>query len=648
MVRPSNGKRRKKENLSKARHAIKLHKMWQERVTEFDSFDLGNSKGRCRTEHENKLVLLTLKLVLKLYVEKVEAKDMQAHELSWTLVETRVAEGLQLRRDQVSRLRQLLFDDGTVGVFGDGEEGTRGRGSPVSKEQNNKLTNEQLTAMVKEVDDCHAQGSTVNCTLMKNYLNKEFKVDVHETTIANYFKKIGLSYKPIKAKKRNIGAYRMDLLRDYLISFNDLYKVYVQDPVNCPFVFVFTDESYIHKGLGTTNSWTKGDSIINKSASKGTRLIMIHAITPFGPLCEIDKENNKPVDDLDWKGDTCHPKPRTDNKLTCEAMWKAESHTGDYHDNMNLENFQKWVEQKLVPTFEKLYPNKQMILICDNAPYHHKRQIGSLSSKSKQQLLQLGVKHNIEYIDLPLTVERLAALSEIGELLDDVQYLSEEYCRVAFNPEKFKQHSANNKPFIPNIDELRMGILKYIQDNKPELLDCEIEGFLKQRGHRILWTPPYSPDLQPIELFWAAGKNHARLFARNGITMRETVQRVREGWYGSIDKRNEGDEEVRSNYRDRHKAAINCNALFEHTIVQANTKFIPICTGISGVMGDLKVDENHVVNRQGLPIDMLVLSCQNLPDNDDEINIVNENDDNEAYERENGAYALFALATGVL
>jgi hypothetical protein len=159
---------------------------------------------------------------------------------------------------------------------------------------------------------------------------------------------------------------------------------------------------------------------------------MIHAITPFGPLCERE-DNNKPVDDLEWRGDTCHPK----------------------------------------------------------------------------------TKHEIEYIDLPNTVERLAALSEMGEFLDDVQYIDDEYCRVAFNVNKFKQRSSASKPFIPNLEELKMGIIKYIKNNKPDLLECLIEKKLNERGHRILWTPPYSPDLQPIELFWAAGKNHARLFARN-------------------------------------------------------------------------------------------------------------------------------------
>jgi hypothetical protein len=46
-------------------------------------------------------------------------------------------------------------------------------------------------------------------------LSKEFNINIHETSIASYFKKVGLTCKPVKPKKRNTGAYRMDLLRDF-------------------------------------------------------------------------------------------------------------------------------------------------------------------------------------------------------------------------------------------------------------------------------------------------------------------------------------------------------------------------------------------------------------------------------------------------
>ncbi len=45
-----------------------------------------------------------------------------------------------------------------------------------------------------------------------------------------------------------------------------------------------------------------------------------------------------------------------------------------------------------------------MVLVADNAPYHHKREIGSLASLSKKKLVELMMKHSVEYIDLPIKI----------------------------------------------------------------------------------------------------------------------------------------------------------------------------------------------------------------------------------------------------
>lgn len=44
-----------------------------------------------------------------------------------------------------------------------------------------------------------------------------------------------------------------------------------------------------------------------------------------------------------------------------------------------------------------------------------------------------------------------------------------------------------------------------------------------------------------------------------------------------------------------------------HAIDQANEKFIPMCVGITGKIGELVIDVDHVANKENLPIDMFVL-----------------------------------------
>ena len=120
-------------------------------------------------------------------------------------------------------------------------------------------------------------------------------------------------------------------------------------------------------------------------------MIILHAITVDGPLC--DRIDNHPVSDIEWGINNDVPKyvPRPDKRVTAELVWKADTHTGDYHDNMNSENFLNWVKNKLVPSFEACYgKNKQMVLVMDNASYHHKRKIGSVASIKKKSFLILS------------------------------------------------------------------------------------------------------------------------------------------------------------------------------------------------------------------------------------------------------------------
>jgi hypothetical protein len=73
------------------------------------------------------------------------------------------------------------------------------------------------------------------------------------------------------------------------------------------------------------------------------------------------------------------------------------SRKGDYNKNMNSKMFLKWVNEKVLPTFARLYPGKNL-LIMDNALYHHKRDIGALSNKAKKELIETMKDNNIPHI----------------------------------------------------------------------------------------------------------------------------------------------------------------------------------------------------------------------------------------------------------
>lgn len=146
--------------------------------------------------------------------------------------------------------------------------------------------------------------------------------------------------------------------------------------------------------------------------------------------------------------------------------------TGDYHGQMNAEIFQKWWKEKLLPNI----PNNSLIVL-DNASYHNTLSIHSAPTPtcSKQR---------------------------IREWLE------------------------SNK--IPcSSDSFKTELVEALQKLVPEPL-YEIDDMAREQGHEVIRTPPYHPELQPIEICWGVVKNEV---ARNcKFTMRELEIQLEQAW----------------------------------------------------------------------------------------------------------------------
>jgi hypothetical protein len=51
---------------------------------------------------------------------------------------------------------------------------------------------------------------------------------------------------------------------------------------------------------------------------------------------------------------------------------------------------------------------------------------------------------------------------------------------------------------------------------------------------------------------------------------------------------------------------VDCGKLFCHCQDLADTKYIPLCDGINGIIGDLIVDDNYIQNNSEMPIDIML------------------------------------------
>ena len=303
----------------------------------------------------------------------------------------------------------------------------------------------------------------------------------------------------------------------------------------------------------------------------------------------------------------------------------ASSSKGDYHDNMNGEMFLQWTENKLIKTFQKLYPDKKMVLVADNASYHHVRVIGSLSGLSKKKIVELMKKYEVEYLDVPWSDK----LSEFVDDADDgAEFIEDrgDHMRIHLEVDDnididtMGETASNRRPYIPTVDQLKTSFVTYLAERQPRLLDCQVEATLREHGYEVLWTPPYCPDAQPIELFWASGKNHAADLVFDKRKMKETIEHLREGWHGNIHRFEQGDDGglLNGDFTRPRKNKVDCKKLVATAVRYMNTKFMKIVDGLDGEIGNLTIDPTHVADGTGVPIDLLVVDLTRVDDDDND------------------------------
>lgn len=75
-------------------------------------------------------------------------------------------------------------------------------------------------------------------------------------------------------------------------------------------------------------------------------------------------------------------------------------------------------------------------------------------------------------------------------------------------------------------------ILYWCTKNKPNAFLSSLQKELKKHGHLLLWTIPYSPKTQPIELSWAFAKRFAASCWTPKRTIAELMEHLHVAWAG--------------------------------------------------------------------------------------------------------------------
>lgn len=298
------------------------------------------------------------------------------------------------------------------------------------------------TVIRQRIRELNRQGYHVSIRTLAIWFSQHYE-EITGATLWRTLQRLGFVYGP--SRHRSGLKERDDVLvarRAYLRS--KLANRKRHGGMRRPEVYV--DETYVNVNHSISRTWYCEDEgpWVQKPAGKGPRLIIVDAITAAG-----------------WV-----PGAR--------LVFPAKRRTGDYHGQMNFDNFQKWFRESLLPNI----PARSLI-VMDNASYHNVYEEGAF---------------------YPTTATRKADL---------------------------QSWLVTNHPEVSQEAMLKAELLAVCQDLCEEPAYA-LDVLAEESGHQILRTPQYHPELQPIEDCWGVVKNHCA--AKCDYTMDGLWRHVEEGF----------------------------------------------------------------------------------------------------------------------
>lgn len=297
------------------------------------------------------------------------------------------------------------------------------------------LDNFDVAVVRRTVNDFHRQhGERPTLKSLLRVLRENIDFKGSKWALSKILKKIGFHWKK-STNNRKILVERFDIRE---LRLNYLRKLTEYRGENRPIIYM--DETYVHSTHSTPNAWTDTTSNagLKTPVSKGQRLIIVHGGGEDGFV--------------------------KDALLT----FKSGKKSGDYHNDMNYENYERWVRTKLIPN---LKPNS--VVVIDNAPYHNKQESPA-----------------------PTTSTRKAEM---------IKWLSD------------RNIAHSNTMYKPELYSI-------IKMHKPSFKIYKIDDLFSKSGHTVLRLPPYHPDLNPIELIWSLLKGRV---AKKNVTFNiDAVERL--------------------------------------------------------------------------------------------------------------------------
>jgi transposase len=453
--------------------------------------ELSNPRGRSSSYHENKLLLV---LIIG-YIVHYGMNQTSAIHTAATLVG---------RSDHTlhSLYHHWLEHKEVLEV----NNSNRGGGSLLHINHDHHLSIDHICTIHRVILERNAAGPGCTTNDIKQQLLQQHTLSISKQTLRSVLHSIGYCY----GRSRFIGTMNDEARKARIRAFIKQYSAALQAQQRGECIIVYTDESYINSNHSSSRTWysplSSTANEVKRSIGKGKRLILLHALSKDGLL--VLHRNNQPVlasSNID------------EEKFSAELVFEAVEHDGDYHKNMHGDIFLAWLLNRLFPTFQRLYPGKKLVLVLDNATYHHARGEDFINPNEmdKTQIAYKLVEFGIREINI--------ARGSNGAM-------------KRFGQASFYQRGGK---WAPTLDEMKRELKRYLALH-PEYQQTEVQKLFKERGYQLIYTPPSTPNVQPIELVWAYVKNYVARQYESGRSLETLRRQTREGFYGQPNLNHEG------------------------------------------------------------------------------------------------------------
>ncbi|XP_071050804.1 uncharacterized protein [Onthophagus taurus] len=207
---------------------------------------------------------------------------------------------------------------------------TPGKKRPRKKPKTQDLHESNKMAIRDTIYSMYKHKEQVTLGSLKLEIEKS-NIVLGKTNLSKVLNDIGFHYKADSNRKAlmektHIADLRLTFLRKYVENMNSLKRQ-----------VVFLDETWIFSKGTCRKSWQDEDvkSIRKPEGYDGKRFIIAHAGSSAGFV------------------------------QNASLIFSSKSKTGDYHGDMNGNIFIKWIQESLLPNFEK-----PSLIVMDNASYH--------------------------------------------------------------------------------------------------------------------------------------------------------------------------------------------------------------------------------------------------------------------------------------